>query len=392
VRRNRNFRVPPTRWVDLIEIHDQSLARLRMMWKRGGGEYRPMVPTEALADQAEETGDWDSLELEDTHFEWVSEGDDLPTQRRERITETVGELWEVAIKWSRALGAWCDFQLLGFDASNRTLFCDGKRCDLRGSEEATSPGGADRDEGVEDWSRRRDFERRMDTRLNSFLDRMSSERDKSFETARDSLATAQQAFASVQESIDAAPHLLAKASEVLKEAIDYQSEQNRQIRDQSSGKVELRAKAFAEMEKSRRTGMIAEVVKYAVDAGIANLLPFAHRMVEVWGNRNVTVFPEFKTAQQAMAYLVLDLTPFQLRQLFGEKSRAGGALIGLLDQGSKLPNERDALLHIVDAVRTLRSEEFRGIATPEQQLAARYIIGRLALYRMADYGEDEANA
>ena len=28
---------------------------------------------------------------------------------------------------------------------------------------------------------------------------MSSERDKSFETARDSLATAQQAFASVQE-------------------------------------------------------------------------------------------------------------------------------------------------------------------------------------------------
>jgi hypothetical protein len=232
----------------------------------------------------------------------------------------------------------------------------------------------------------------MDSRINEFLDRMSGERNKSFETARDSLATAQQAFASVQESIDAAPHLLSKASEVLKEAIDYQSEQNRQIRDQASGRLEMRAKAFAEMERSRRTGMVMEFLKFSVEAGIANVLPLANRFIEVFGNRNVMVFPEFKKAQQAMAYLVLDLTGFQLKQLFGDQKRSAGAFIGLLDEGSKIAHERDALIHAVDTIQILRSEEFRGVASPEQQLAARYIIGRLAMFRMADYGEDEADA
>ena len=231
----------------------------------------------------------------------------------------------------------------------------------------------------------------MDNRINDFLDRMSSERNKSFDTARDSLVTAQQAFAAVQESIDAAPQLLSKPSDVLKEAIEYQSEQNRQIRDQSSGRLEMRAKAFAEMERSRRTGMVVEFLKFGVEAGIANVLPLANRFIEVFGNRNIIVFPEFKKAQQAMAYLVLDLTAFQLKQLFGDQKKSAGAFIGLLDEGSKIANERDALIHIIEAVRCLRSEEFRGITTPEQQLAARYIIGRLAMFRMADYGEDEAN-
>ncbi len=38
-------------------------------------------------------------------------------------------------------------------------------------------------------------------------------------------------------------------------------------------------------------------------------------------------------------------------------------------------------------IRIFSSERFRDIAWPEQQLAARYIIGRLAIYRMAEYGE-----
>jgi hypothetical protein len=396
VRRNRNFKLPPTRWVDLIEIHDHKLARVRMMWRRGGGEYRPMVPTEALADQAEETGDWDSLELEETHFEWITEGDDAPTQRRERITETVGELWEIAIQWTRAFGDWCDFQLLGFDSANRTVFCDGKRCDLRtvdgitGSDEPDRE--PDRDDGADGWARRREFERRMDGRINDFLDRMSTERNKSFETARESLSTAQRAFGAVQESIDAAPRLLTKASEVLREAIDYQSEQNRQIRDQSSGRLEMRAKAFAEMERSRRRGMALEFGKFAVEAGMAHLVPLANRIVEVLGDRNVTVFPEFKRAQQAMAYLFLDITQFQLSQLFGTKSNAPGEFMALLDQGSRMPIERNAIEHIVELIPILRAEEFRRVATAEQQLAARYIIGRAAMLRMADYGEDESDA
>jgi hypothetical protein len=52
--------------------------------------------------------------------------------------------------------------------------------------------------------------------------------------------------------------------------------------------------------------------------------------------------------------------------------------------------EREALDHVAPVVRVLRSERFRDLTRPEQQLAARFIIGRLATYRMADYGEDEA--
>lgn len=393
MRQNRNFKVPPIKWVDLIEEHDLTLARVRMLWRRGGGEYRPMVPSEVLADQAEETGNWDALELEDTHFEWIAEGDDAPSERRERISATVASLWSVATRWTASLGSWCDFQLLGFSADDRLLFTDGKRCSVRSSAEPDESEPANSDDPGERWSHRRDSDRsRMDNRVNDFMDRMSVERDKSFVTARESLATAQQAFAAVQESIDAAPQLLSKASEVLKEAIDYQSEQNRQIRDQSSGRFQMRAHAFSEMEHSRRVGMTMDFMKFAWESGIANLLPFANRVVEVFGNRNITVFPEFKVAQQAMGYLVLDLTPHQLRQLWGDKDRAAAAMIGLLDQGAGMPNEREALEHIADLVRVLRSEKFRDIATPEQQLAARFIIGRLAMYRMDGFDNGQETA
>jgi len=38
-------------------------------------------------------------------------------------------------------------------------------------------------------------------------------------------------------------------------------------------------------------------------------------------------------------------------------------------------------------------ERFRDLTRPEQQLAARFIINKLAIYRMVEYGEDEpANA
>jgi len=376
----------------LIEMHDPKLARLRMLWRRGGGDYRPLIPAEALADEPDELTDWDSLELEETHFEWTAETGDVPSQRRETIIETVEELWDIAIQWTQAFGGWCDFQLLGFDSDNRTVFCDGKRCDIRGSASNGDADDPDRDEGIDAWARRREFERRMDGRINEFLDRMSTERNKSFETARDSLATAQKAFAAVQESIDAAPHLLSKASEVLKEAIDYQSDQNRQIRDQSSGRLEMRAKAFAEMERSRRAGMAWEFGKFTVEALIGSLVPVANRVVEVLGNRNVTVFPEFKTAQQAMAYLVLDMTQFQLSQLFQGRPNAPGSFVAVLDAAAQMTNERAAIDHIVDVIPILRAEEFRRIATPEQQLAARFIIGRAAMLRMVDYGEEQADA
>ena len=133
------------------------------------------------------------------------------------------------------------------------------------------------------------------------------------------------------------------------------------------------------------------------EALIAAGVPLINQVVEVMGNRETsTVYPQFKCGQQAMAYLAISMTPHQLTMLFGDKRKAAGAVMGLLEEGAAIENERDALLHIAPVVRILRSEKFRNVATAEEQLAARYLIGRLALYRMSEYGdereEDEASA
>ena len=56
----------------------------------------------------------------------------------------------------------------------------------------------------------------------------------------------------------------------------------------------------------------------------------------------------------------------------------------MLDEGSRLDNEREALLFVAEVIGVLRSEEFRDVATGEQQMAARYLLGRLAMYRMTN--------
>jgi hypothetical protein len=79
----------------------------------------------------------------------------------------------------------------------------------------------------------------------------------------------------------------------------------------------------------------------------------------------------------------------QLDLLMGNNRKAAGAMLAVFDQGARIHGEHEALTHITPLIRILRSDLFRDVANPEQQLAARYIIGRLAMYRMADYGEDE---
>jgi hypothetical protein len=76
--------------------------------------------------------------------------------------------------------------------------------------------------------------------------------------------------------------------------------------------------------------------------------------------------------------------------MFENDRKAAAAFLGRLDTGASMKVEREALDHVAPVVRILRSERFRDLTRPEQQLAARFIIGRLATYRMADYGEDEA--
>jgi hypothetical protein len=146
------------------------------------------------------------------------------------------------------------------------------------------------------------------------------------------------------------------------------------------------------MERTTRFGKALDFLKYGWDSAMTNLVPLAHLYVETLnGQRAPKDFPEFRQAQQAMAYLVLDLTSTpQLDMMFEKDRKAAGAFLGRLDTGATMKLERDALDHVAPVVRILRSERFRDLTTPEQQLAARFIIGRLANLRMVEYGEDEA--
>ena len=102
------------------------------------------------------------------------------------------------------------------------------------------------------------------------------------------------------------------------------------------------------------------------------------------------VFPEFKNAQQALAYLSLTFTGTQLQQLFPDKARAAGAFRAVLHDASKMEFERQALEHVADLLVIFRDTRFRDVATPEQQLAGNFILGRMALFRMNEYEGPEA--
>lgn len=371
-RRNEGMASPPIEWTDGFEEHDSEVTRVRMLWRTGRGEYRPLIPGDS------------HHELDATHFEWNPPADESPPARRARIVETVSELWEIANDWARDQGVRCDFKLIGFDAEDEVLFESGKRAAVSNPSTQEEP-----QERVGFFERRHHTERYLDKRMSDLLTLTIGERDKAFVTARESLVSAQKSFRSVQESIDAAPQLLSKASEILKETLVYQDQQVREIRNRASGRIEMRAHALSEMERSRRFDMATRFGMHALEALFANGIPLANKFFEVFGNRQVTVFPEFKVAQQAMAYLIISLTPHQLTLLFGDKRGAAAATIGLLDEGAAIENEREALEHVMPVVRVLRSEKFRNVATPEEQLAARFIIGRLALYRMSEYGEGE---
>ena len=381
-------------WIRLIADHDDQLTHLQLLWRRGGRDYRPLIPVEGFDSEQLTGAPWEQAELEDANLEWSPSTGESREECRNHIIEVTEQFWNVATRWTQAQGLWCDFKLVGRQ-HDTVLFEHGKRCAGPEAGDAAQPSRADGTKGDEtpsnDVAERfadRERERRLNKRIEDFLDRMTQERDLSFETAHKSLEATQQAFVSVRESIDSAPRLISQASSVLQEAIEYQNEQVRQIKAQASGEHQLRAHAYSEMERSRRFGIAAELGKHMWETGVSSLLPLANRIVEVLADRDLTVFPEFNNAQQAMVYLVVTTTPHQLVLLFGDKKRAAAAMMGLLDEASRVDNERDALLHMAEAVRVLRSEEFRDVATAEQQLAARFLLGRLAMYRMSEFEED----
>jgi hypothetical protein len=371
----------PTDWVNLLLDHDEQLERVRMLWRRGGGAYRPMVPFDAAIDRLQTESDWDRLELGETHFMWTQDSGMGPTERRESIEAIVDDLWEIAVNWTRTRGVWCDFQLHGFDVDNHVLFEQGRRLYLTLVSPHQTTGQSADQESTEPKVSRREFDWRLEQRLDKLLDRFTEERDKSATNARESLDAA-------KEAIEATPQLFSTAREVLCETIDYQRQQFEHLRSQGSGRYEAQAKVLGEMEHTKRAESVVGLCRHVWDTLLSTAIPFADRVVEVLGDRNITVFPEFKQAQQALNYLVLTLTPHQLNSMMPGKQASHASILAVFNTAAKKQSEREALRFCGDVARRfLGGEEFRSAATPEQQLAARFIIGRIALYKIQEFEE-----
>jgi hypothetical protein len=378
-RPKRSPMAPPREWVELLQMHDLELNRVRMLWRRGAGRYRPMVaPSGPDFDEGELDG-----ELAETHFDWHPRDRESVHERRDRVAQTVERLWNLALEWTATHGPTCDYKLLGWDQNDESLFESGCRCVLP-DEFAEEEEDVDEEDDVppsprttsappsrEGFGNIRASWQHLDGLKDSFIERLTQDRNWSFDTA--------------QQAMDVAPNLLTRASEILKDTITFQREEVAHLRDRSTGQTEIKARAFAEMERSRRTGMTMEFLRYAVEAGIAAGLPVANRLIEVLGNRSMQVFPEFKSAQQALAYLALTFTATQLEQLFPSKPRAAGSFTAILHDAAKMEFEREALGHVMPLLSIFRDKRFRDVATAEQQMAGNYAIGRMALFRMNEY-------
>jgi hypothetical protein len=383
---------PPAVWISLLVENHQIVHRVRMLWRRGKVPYRPLVGEHLNIDELSED-DWIEYELPDTNFEWSLETAESPTARREGIQAVVNKLWDIADSWTRSRGEWCDFQLVGFDDDGEELFAVGRR--LKIDDEPDLSDGEDTVPGSS-WTRStrppsatispewRDIHKAHTGELEKIITYTKTDRDDAVSRSRQTLDNNHRLW---QQAHDATQ----LANKSLREAVTYEREQVERAKDQSSGRLKIQAHALTEMERTHRFGQALDFLKYGWDSAMANLVPLANRYVETFtGQRAPNDFPEFRKAQQAMAYLVLDLTPTQLDMMFDNDRKAAGAFLGRLDTGASMKVEREALDHVAPVVRILRSERFRDLTRPEQQLAARYIIGRLATYRMADYGEDEA--
>ncbi|PRP98531.1 hypothetical protein [Enhygromyxa salina] len=379
-RRKGSLTAPPSEWCRLLADAHHELDRVRMLWRRGNVPYRPLVPDNVKLDDLHNDHDWDGLELAETHFVWDLEDAEFPAKRAKQIEEIVVNLWTVAANWTRQRGDWCDFQLVGIGHNGEQLFEDGRRCRQSDDEDdgdSTTPPS----EGPRAWTRESresagglDLQREHARALKEIIDYTKSDRDNAVERSN--------------ETLENNHRLWAQANNAVREAIEYQREQVERARDEQSGRIELKARALEGMERTKRSAQMFGFLKYGLDCVVANVIPFADRVVEVLGNRNLTVFPEFKCAQQAMAYLVHTLTVTQLDLLMKGDRKAGGAVLAVLDQAARVKNEHEALVQMSRLVPIFRSDLFQDVANPEQQLAARYIIGRLAMYAMGDYGED----
>jgi hypothetical protein len=128
----------------------------------------------------------------------------------------------------------------------------------------------------------------------------------------------------------------------------------------------------------------------------AAALPTLQTIIEGMTGRDAQNMPKFQNAQQAMAYLYLSVEPEQIADCFvgetaEEKREKAEKMIKSFDQFSRVRDEAGMLTHAEPVIRHLLAKSsFRARATPEQIVAAQFLTGRAAMYRVMEDLDDEA--
>jgi hypothetical protein len=388
----------PTAWVDLLDEHDAELGRVRLFWRRGKGRYRPI-----LRDGIDPAGlenasmaDWDAQELPETNLVWFVENDETAADRRRRVKKLAQHFWSVATQWAHRHGPIIDAQLRGYNGDGAIMFEAGKRCNVADATKSRRGVGEDADEDDDDdprvasstdhlgdFSPDRERARLLERELARQHKTLLGEIEQLHRSYGDLL---QRAAATTQETTRVTPALLSNAGDILRDAIAYQREQVANMIDQSTGRRELE---LEEVRERHRTQRHQDTFFFARDALLALIgagFPMAVELSRIWTSRMAHAIPEFKTAQQAMAYLGLTLNEVQLRALFTTDDSIA-SFMDRLAEAAQVQDEREAIAHLVGLEKLFRNKKWFDVATAEQQIASRYILGRAAIYRMGTFGE-----
>lgn len=120
----------------------------------------------------------------------------------------------------------------------------------------------------------------------------------------------------------------------MREAIEYRCEQVRRERDQKSGRIELEARAFAEMEKNHQASQGFELVPYGLDLVVADGCRSPTGCSKCSATKHERV-SGVQARSRPWPNLVLTLTATQLGVLTNNKP-VGAALLAVFDQASKM--------------------------------------------------------
>lgn len=381
---------PPSAWVDVLEDFDAELVRVRLLWRRGGGRYRPMVRPDVDPETLEKApmSDWDANELPGAHPQWpIHDPGESEDEARTRVRRMAGHFWRLAVEWTRAHGPICDLQLRGYARDGAVLFEEGKRCNLAaGSRRATSasvgPLPVEREHEREriESEREREFQARRETRLladvhqihrtyGDLLGSLKRERDEAMNVT--------------QETVRLVPDLFADAARVIRESLDLHREHVRESSQNANGGRETMFRAYAEQQETARHERTVDFLLKAVQAGVGALGPLASQIVETFRGRPGASLIEFRNAQQALAFLHMTLTPLQLEHLFPNSS---GKFMDALGSAAQHEDEVEALRALGGMEVIFRSPRWSQAAQPDQQIAARFVIGRIAMLNLYQSG------